>query len=176
MTDNLDETPSPEFSQNICQNVFTPEGTPGPPGAASTVARPPPRPRRLPNVNLKLHDEDNIEGITIRNFSLENASVSFTKHHDTPYSSPNIQPERSSLGILNPEAMNHQELTMNSWALKTDFSIQYNLNHNNLDQSYTPPKATGMEISSVFFGTITKYVGVLFVTFILFPAHSWPEN
>ena len=159
MTDNLDETPSPEFSQNICQNVFTPEGTPGPPGAASTVARPPPRPRRLPNVNLKLHDEDIEEGITIRNFSLENASVSFsTKHHDTPYSSPNIQPERSSLGILNPEAMNHQELTMNSWALKTDFSIQYNLNHNNLDQSYTPPKVIGKEDKICLFGSYNMWV------------------
>ena len=146
MTGNLDETPSPEFSQNICQNVFTPEGTPGPPGAASTVARPPPRPRRLPNVNLKLHDED-LEGITIRNFSLENASVSFTKHHDTPYSSPNIQPERSSLGILNPEFMN-QEPSINSWALKTDFSIQYK--HNNLDQSYTPPKVIGKEDKNLF--------------------------
>ena len=149
MTDNLDETPSPEFSQNICQNVFTPEGTPGPPGAASTVARPPPRPRRLPTVNLKLHDED-LEEITIRNFSLENASVSFTKHHDTPYSSPNIQPERSSLGILNPEFMN-QEPSINSWALKTDFSIQYN--HNNLDQSYTPPKVIGKEDKICLFGS-----------------------
>ena len=122
MTD-LDETPSPDFGQTTRQDVFTPEGTPGPPHAASTVARPPPRPRRLPNVNLL---NDDLEGM-IKNLSLDNASVSFTKHQDTPYSSPNI-PDRSSLGILSANAM------------KTDFS---HLAPNHLDQSYTPPSNTG---------------------------------
>jgi hypothetical protein len=45
---------------NIRNEVFTPQGTPSPPGAASTVARPPPRPRRFPTINY-LHD--NLQGM-----------------------------------------------------------------------------------------------------------------
>ena len=40
--------------------VETPVGTPSPPHAASTVARPPPKPRRLPHINFL---QDEIDGI-----------------------------------------------------------------------------------------------------------------
>ena len=60
--------------------VETPVGTPSPPNAASTVARPPPRPRRLPHINFL---EDEVECM------VKNLSVSFTKkHEDTPHPSP----------------------------------------------------------------------------------------
>ena len=46
--------------------VETPCGTPSPPNLASTQARPPPKPRRLPNVNFLAND---FEGM-INNLSL----------------------------------------------------------------------------------------------------------
>ena len=65
--------------------VETPVGTPSPPNAASTVARPPPRPRRLPHINFL---EDAVEGM-IKNLSLDNGTVSFSRdHEDTPHPSP----------------------------------------------------------------------------------------
>lgn len=42
------------------KEVETPMGTPSPPGAASTVARPPPRPRRFPLINFP---DDEINGM-----------------------------------------------------------------------------------------------------------------
>ena len=122
MTD-LDETPSPEFNSLVRQNVITPEGTPGPPGAASTVARPPPKPRRLPNINIVNHDD--FDGL----ISIGNGGqVVFSRHQDTPYSSPGLPDQRSSLGIMHPEDM------------KTDFSA---LMPNQLDESYKPTKEIG---------------------------------
>ena len=47
--------------------VETPVGTPSPPHAASTVARPPPKPRRLPLVNFG--DFSDYDGM-IKNLSL----------------------------------------------------------------------------------------------------------
>ena len=128
MTD-LDETPSPEFNSLVRQNVITPEGTPGPPGAASTVARPPPKPRRLPNINIVNHDE--FDGL----ISIENGGkVVFSRHQDTPYSSPGFPDQRSSLGIMHPEDM------------KTDFSA---LMPNHLDESYKPTKEIGTFLAMI---------------------------
>ena len=70
------------------QDVKTPVGTPSPPNAASTVARPPPRPRRQPLINFLPTEMDDSGGM-IKNLSLESSSVSFTrKHTDTPHPSP----------------------------------------------------------------------------------------
>ena len=49
--------------------VETPCGTPSPPNAASTQARPPPKPRRLPNVNVNDFLPKDLEGM-INNISL----------------------------------------------------------------------------------------------------------
>ena len=45
------------------KEVETPLGTPSPPIGASTVARPPPKPRRLPTINFIDYD-DSYEGGT----------------------------------------------------------------------------------------------------------------
>ena len=74
------------------QEVETPTGTPSPPHAASTVARPPPRPRRHPHINFLLPEGIPTEIDVIKNISLNNYSVSFTrKHSDTPHPSPSDQ-------------------------------------------------------------------------------------
>ena len=49
--------------------VETPCGTPSPPNAASTQARPPPKPRRFPNVNVNDFLPRDLEGM-INNLSL----------------------------------------------------------------------------------------------------------
>ena len=57
-----------EPSLRIADHVETPEGTPSPPTLASTVARPPPKPRRLPNINLISDDVSLDNGV--KNLSL----------------------------------------------------------------------------------------------------------
>ena len=91
--------------------VETPVGTPSPPNAASTVARPPPRPRRLPHINFL---EDEVEGM-IKNLSLDNGTVSFSKkHEDTPHPSPalanDVQSRPGSLNLQNQDLQSPQDL------------------------------------------------------------------
>ena len=56
--DKMDDSES-GLDISTVNTVETPVGTPSPPNAASTVARPPPRPRRLPHINFL---EDAVEG------------------------------------------------------------------------------------------------------------------
>ncbi len=103
------------------QEVETPCGTPSAPQAASTVARPPPKPRRFPTV--KFQDEE-FDGM-IKAINMENSIVSFTKQHDdTPLPSPqNLDYLDHSSSSKDSKETSTETVVPNEFAEKNEFAI-----------------------------------------------------
>lgn len=92
-------------------SVETPTGTPSPPGAASTVARPGARSKISDKPDMKapifgLEEEEEMTNLSLKNLK---------RGQDTPYASPNEGfPNRSSLGLLPQEAL--ENCTFSNWS------------------------------------------------------------